>query len=376
MSNKLSNAIVDERLIERPIIRLGNYKNYATPITWQCKNCQYIWDAAPSNIFSKSKCGCPYCAGNMQHTNKSIDDILVGRNIQRKEDYPGNNYTPMLFKCTLIECQYEWKTAVVNISKGTGCLKCNNSLPITNEEFDKRLKAKEYPVKRLEPINGMSKLTLFQCTKCLYEWITRPADIMQGKLCRPCGYKRVGQKLSYSNEEFDNIIKDRPIKRITDYNGKDNPMSFQCLNCLHEWTTTPGSIKNGNCGCPACNKYGYNAKMMIDLLTKDSQISFHQEYNIKNINSTTLNNYRLDIYFPQLKLAIEYNGIQHYQPTIFYGMNELQAIKRFEQQQLRDKYIDQFCKDNGITIIWIDWREYQGAKLKQYIMDKIVPILV
>ncbi len=54
----------------------------------------------------------------------------------------------------------------------------------------------------------------------------------------------------------------------------------------------------------------------------------------------------LDFYFPQLRLAIELNGIFHYEPI--YGTNKLEQIQRNDQQ----KYAN--CLAAGIELCVID----------------------
>jgi hypothetical protein len=54
----------------------------------------------------------------------------------------------------------------------------------------------------------------------------------------------------------------------------------------------------------------------------------------------------LDFYFPQLRLAIELNGIFHYEPI--YGQNKLEQVQRNDQQ----KYTN--CLAAGIELCVID----------------------
>ena len=54
-------------------------------------------------------------------------------------------------------------------------------------------------------------------------------------------------------------------------------------------------------------------------------------------------NLELDCYNPELKLAVEYNGIQHYEPVEHFG-----GIRSLKNTQRRDKIKKQYCIDNGI----------------------------
>jgi hypothetical protein len=60
---------------------------------------------------------------------------------------------------------------------------------------------------------------------------------------------------------------------------------------------------------------------------------------------------QLDVYFPDLKLAFEYQGRQHthYSPYFF------KSRKQFEYLKACDKLKKKLCKEAGITLICIDY---------------------
>ena len=59
----------------------------------------------------------------------------------------------------------------------------------------------------------------------------------------------------------------------------------------------------------------------------------------------------LDAFSESLKLAIEHNGFQHYQPVRFGNQTEALAAKCFCKQQEHDRRRREFCRANGITLI-------------------------
>ena len=58
----------------------------------------------------------------------------------------------------------------------------------------------------------------------------------------------------------------------------------------------------------------------------------------------------IDFFYPQLKLAIEYQGIQHYSPTTF-----LHNISSHEQRFAFDQQKSHLCKEKGITLVTIPY---------------------
>jgi len=57
----------------------------------------------------------------------------------------------------------------------------------------------------------------------------------------------------------------------------------------------------------------------------------------------------LDIFIPSLKIAIEYQGIQHYKPVEYFGDDQ-----SYEERQKRDQLKKQLCEQNDIRLIeWV-----------------------
>jgi len=78
-------------------------------------------------------------------------------------------------------------------------------------------------------------------------------------------------------------------------------------------------------------------------------------------------NLELDIYNDDLKLAIEYDGIQHYKYTPHFHRNgELD----FQKQLQRDKFKEQKCKEHGITLIRVPYLVKQD-EIEGYIRIKV-----
>ena len=68
---------------------------------------------------------------------------------------------------------------------------------------------------------------------------------------------------------------------------------------------------------------------------------------IREASPNWLGNQRLDIYIPDLKLAIEYQGQQHFEPVeIFGGKIALEKTKEM------DKRKKSLCEKNGISLIY------------------------
>ncbi len=76
----------------------------------------------------------------------------------------------------------------------------------------------------------------------------------------------------------------------------------------------------------------------------------------------------LDIYNDILKIAIEYNGIQHYEYCPFFHNCE----NDFEKQQQRDLLKHRLCVKNGIKLINIHYSLNNYDKIKEYIKKELI----
>jgi hypothetical protein len=67
---------------------------------------------------------------------------------------------------------------------------------------------------------------------------------------------------------------------------------------------------------------------------------------------------RLDIFIPELRLAIEYQGRQHYEPVPFFG-----GEGGFQQTKERDTLKANLCSKNGITLVFFSYNEILTREL-------------
>lgn len=122
-------------------------------------------------------------------------------------------------------------------------------------------------------------------------------------------------------------------------------------------TSNWGKIKT----CRQCKTGRSFGEEIIQKLLISLNISFKEEYSFEDcIYERPL---RFDFYLPDYNCCIEYDGIQHFQPTNFSHDN-------YEIRQKRDKIKNQYCKDNNIVLIRIPYTDLDLIN-KQYIIDRL-----
>jgi hypothetical protein len=78
------------------------------------------------------------------------------------------------------------------------------------------------------------------------------------------------------------------------------------------------------------------------------------------------NNLELDCYNDELKLAVEYNGQQHYKYIPYFHRTR----DAFHNQKYRDNIKAQLCKQNGITLIEVPYT-IKKENIESYIIESL-----
>jgi hypothetical protein len=89
-----------------------------------------------------------------------------------------------------------------------------------------------------------------------------------------------------------------------------------------------------------------------DKVFKISQQLLPLERIVREASPIWLYPQRIDVYFPDLKVAIEYQGKQHFEAIDFFG-GEL-ALEKNKERDLRKA---QLCKDNDVHLIYVNYDE-------------------
>jgi hypothetical protein len=77
-------------------------------------------------------------------------------------------------------------------------------------------------------------------------------------------------------------------------------------------------------------------------------------------------NLELDCYNADLRLAVEYNGAQHYKFISYFHKNK----EAFLNQKYRDELKRRMCRDNGITLIEVPYT-VKVSDIRRFIIKKL-----
>jgi len=122
------------------------------------------------------------------------------------------------------------------------------------------------------------------------------------------------------------------------------------------------------------NRYGPNGKESKGeaecrrVLQKIFRRSFNKARPdfLRNPVTGGMNNLELDCYDEDLRLAVEYSGIQHYKYIPFFHRNK----EAFLNQKYRDDMKRRICGDNGITLIEVPY-SVKTKNIESYLTDRL-----
>ena len=122
------------------------------------------------------------------------------------------------------------------------------------------------------------------------------------------------------------------------YKGLDEKLEWQCWN-EHTWSATPRNILHRKSWCPTCR-----GNVGEELVRGALSEAFPGKIFERTRRLEWLDRLELDGYNAELKLAFEYQGIQHFERVKHFQHEEGQ----FESQLARDALKRERCKQAGL----------------------------
>ncbi|HDK25995.1 MAG TPA: hypothetical protein ENG48_02735 [Candidatus Atribacteria bacterium] len=149
-----------------------------------------------------------------------------------------------------------------------------------------------------------------------------------------------------------NILKKLDLTLVEDYTGARNDLEVICNLCGTRFSTVYFNIYQGCGRCPKCypSATSIGEQNLKEFIKK---LGFRIEKN----NKTIIYPYELDIYIPEKKIAIEYNGL--------YWHSDIFKDKLYHLNKLK------LCNEKGIRLVqifedeWLIKQDIVKARLRQ-----------
>lgn len=254
-----------------------------------------------------------------------------------KVDYKGNN----IKVCIICPVHGEFWQTPHNHINGSECPKCVGKYRYTTEEWieeAKKVHGDKYDYSNVIYKGAFEKVCII-CKEHGEFW-QKASNHLNGDGCKKCynTKKRMGLELFISLSK--NIHGDKYDYSKVEY---VNSRTKVCIICPKhgEFWQTPHSHLNGR-GCPVCKES--NLEREIAKLLCKNKIKYERGFNDK-----WLGKQHLDFYLPTYNIAIECQGIQHFEPKSFGSHGDISL--RFKMDIKRDKLKIYKCKENGVKLI-------------------------
>lgn len=176
--------------------------------------------------------------------------------------------------------------------------------------------------------------------KLIYEMSPRPMKEMDA-------FKMQANEVHNNKYNYDKVV----------YRGTDEPVIITCPQ-HGDFPQTPHHHLGGQ-GCPSCVR-----QYKLEIRTAEELNKRNIEYIKDGTPFEWLGRLELDFYIPSLNIAIECQGIQHFQPRQRFGGEETYRI-----QMERDQRKAQLCKEHNLPLFFISYKEYRNIPS---IIDNII----
>lgn len=132
----------------------------------------------------------------------------------------------------------------------------------------------------------------------------------------------------------------------SDYKNAQGIMLWQCSSG-HLWNAPVKRILYDNKWCPRCRDKSQNVLATNIKRIFGNNITVKQKYRgFEWLNTSNGGRQEIDIFVPELRLAVEYDGQGHFYPVNFGGCDDYTASEIFKRTKRLDKLKDMKIKQN------------------------------
>lgn len=276
-----------------------------------------------------------------------------------------NNYTKMLWEC---ENGHQWENSFMHVKNGKqwcpycAGLKLENGLLLAQQVAENKggkCLSKKYT-------NNREKL-LWQCDNG-HKWYADLNHVKDGnKWCPYCA-----GNIKYNIEYCRKFARDKGGRCLSEeyINGREK-LLWECEN-LHTWSARFNKIKNAGQWCPEC--CASRAQNSITHIIREIFYNYSILSNFKGFDwlKTQKGRQELDIYVPELKLAIEYDGEGHFMPVRWNGISIEKAERAFDNVKRLDRRKNRKISQNPQDVKYFIRFNYKENLTEDYIKEKLI----
>lgn len=286
-----------------------------------------------------------------------LPDIVSEWDYEKNKDLNPTKIVASSKKKVWWKCKngHSWLAMISNRARlGRSCPYCSHQLPIIGEtdlfslypniyhEMEKSSKNKDIDLRTIMP--GTHKEAWFICANCGYEYKKRIYSRTKGSGCPVCASKIIIKGINDFGTKRPELIREWNFEKNDNVSPYAIPINYNkevwwICPIGHEYKAKVSQRSYGK-QCPICissNKTSFPEQAILYYVKK----LFHNTVN--RYKSVFDNSMELDIYIPDLKIGIEYDGIHWH--------NGEESLNR-ELKKYR------ICKENDIYLIRVREEKY------------------
>jgi hypothetical protein len=346
-------------------------KNKNTVLTIKCNKDGNIWEAKIGSINRGQWCRECYRRSKVKKIDKQkVLNLLADSGFELVTTGEINFWTKIKIRCPKHE--HEWETTYGTLVRGnSNCKYCGSGTIDLKTIKDQLQKYDCEFIKRTHgkcPVRNM----VVRCRKHNHTWKTNCVDIMKhDRWCIHCAWE--ARKTPY--EKIKNIVESNDATLLTENcSGSLTKIMVRCKND-HEFETYYDNINQGY-WCPLCaDKEGHQYRLYEVLKKLYPDEIFH--YNYKGFDWLKMNKKKrhkmeIDIFLENMRLAVEYDGQQHFIPTKFsYDTTDEQALKNLRESQRRDRKKNKLIAAHQDEVKYFIRFSYKDSVEMQHVIRKL-----
>ena len=338
------------------------YESNRGKLEWLCAD-GHTWFASYNDISSANH-WCQRCAGNLKGTLEECQILAKSRKGKCLSEVYLNNRTDMKWEC---ELGHIWDTPFDGIKYyKTWCPECSGNKKYTLE-YCMRIAAAKGGKCLSKKYDGKDAPLLWECS-CGYRWETSLHSLTSMKSwcpsCAGCA--------KHTIDECKKVAEARNGKCLSsEYSGLRDKLRWEC-SCGYQWEANFSGVLHGQTWCPKCALLK-TQKTIFDIVKESvcGPIYCDSKPFKWLINHDTRSRLQIDIWCPGLKLAIEYDGGQHFIPVRFGNISKEKATKNLEMCQARDAIKDKLIAEHPEEVEYFIRFSYKEKITKEFVLGKL-----
>ena len=313
------------------------YKNSCSKYRWQCK-CGHSWQAEARSVLNRGT-WCPACARKGRNPKKrSLADLRAHASSRRGHclatEYSGMR-RKVLWKC---ENRHTWQaTANSVVHHNTWCPVCAQRAPVGLERLQRHAEQLGGHCLATEYVNNCQKVK-WQCRHGHVWQATVNGVLHNGRWCPHC--RKIGLARLQAHAA---VLGGKCLAKS--YKNNSTKLLWECREG-HRWEATANDVMNHNSWCPECATSTWRTEAEVRNIFE----SIFHPATFASCYPVFLDGLQLDGYCPELSLAFEYQGEQHYDPDNYFHFGDRSS---FEAQQERDARKLKLCRSQGVCLVLV-----------------------